>query len=56
MKTFANILKSKIDERIYKGIQLPNNLACILISDRNTEKSACQLSVGVGSFQNPKEY
>ncbi|KAM3142497.1 hypothetical protein pb186bvf_005399 [Paramecium bursaria] len=49
------IFKSKIDTRIYKSIELPNKLLCLLISDKDTEKSAAALNVDVGSLCDPQE-
>lgn len=47
------ILKSTIDKRIYKSIQLKNKLICLLISDQETEKSAAALNVDVGTLEDP---
>lgn len=47
------ILKSTIDTRLYKALQLPNKLQCLLISDKDTEKSAAALNVEVGSLEDP---
>ena len=49
------IRKSKIDSRIYKALSLPNKLSCLLISDKDTEKSAAALNVNVGSLEDPKD-
>jgi insulysin len=47
------IRKSKIDQRIYKSLVLPNKISCLLISDAETEKSAAALNVNVGSLEDP---
>lgn len=49
------ILKSKIDNRIYKAIELPNKLLCLLVSDKDTEKSAAAMNVDIGSLADPIE-
>ena len=50
------IAKSCNDKRLYKHIILKNNLECLLISDKETDKSAASLSVGVGKLEDPREY
>ncbi|NCP63873.1 MAG: peptidase M16 [Paraglaciecola sp.] len=50
------IVKSPIDSREYKSITLANKLEVVLVSDPTVEKSAAALSVGAGSFQEPKEF
>ena len=50
------IVKSPIDTREYSSIVLDNQLEVVLVSDPTIEKSAAALSVGVGSFQEPKEF
>ena len=47
MKSLTKIIQSKNDPRIYRHISLPNQLSCILISDKDTDKSAASISVGV---------
>ena len=42
--------KSPNDEREYKAVELPNKLKVVLVSDPTVEKSACAMSVGVGSM------
>lgn len=51
-----NIIKSKIDRRIYKYLKLDNDLEAILIHDDQTEQSAVSLTVHVGYYNDPKEY
>ena len=53
LKSLVNIRKSRSDDRIYKYLRLKNDLRCILIQDKDTEKSAACLSVGVGSLADP---
>lgn len=45
--------KSPNDERSYAAFNLENKLKVLLIHDPRTEKSACSISVGVGSLQDP---
>lgn len=47
--------KSKIDQRLYKSLTLPNKLSCLLISDADTEKSAAALNVNVGALEDPSD-
>jgi insulysin len=49
-----NIIKSKSDSRIYKHLKLSNKLQCLIISDKNADKSAAALDVHVGSVLDPK--
>ena len=53
MKVLRNVIKSKSDDRIYKTFELPNSLQCLIISDREAEKTSTALSVATGSFQDP---
>ena len=41
--------QSPNDKRIYKLVELQNQLKVLMISDPSLEKSACAISVGVGS-------
>lgn len=52
----STIVKSPNDNREYKSITLENELQLVLVSDPTIEQSAAALSVGVGSFQEPKEF
>jgi secreted Zn-dependent insulinase-like peptidase len=36
-------------------MKLDNDMMCLLISDKNTDLSACSLNVGVGSINNPEK-
>lgn len=49
-----NIIKSKCDLRTYKYMQLSNKMRCILISDKEADKSAAALDVKVGCALDPK--
>ena len=47
------IRQSKSDDRVYKYLRLSNQLRCLLISDKDIEKSAACLHVKVGSLHDP---
>lgn len=49
------IEKSKIDEREYRGVILPNGLRVMLVSDPSIHLSAVSLDVACGSYSNPPE-
>lgn len=48
------IKTSKSDRRLYKHITLGNKLQCLLISDKEADKSAASLDVHVGAALDPK--
>ena len=48
--------KSPNDQRDYHTFTLPNELQVVLVSDPTLEVSGASLSVGVGSYQNPKDF
>lgn len=45
--------KSKSDDRAYRYLKLQNDLQCLLVSDKDVEKSAACLYVNVGSLHDP---
>jgi insulysin len=45
-----------LQERKTSKVQLSNGIQALVISDPNFKKSACALSVGVGSYDDPKEF
>lgn len=47
--------KASEDTREYRGIQLPNGLKAILISDPTTDKAGAALDVHVGHLSDPWE-
>ena len=55
MKLLGTVIKSATDRRVYKAVQLPNKLECLIISDSEAEKSSSSMSVAAGSFQDPLE-
>lgn len=48
-----NIVKSQQDNRDYRGLQLPNGLKVLLVSDPSTDKAAAALTVDVGHMSDP---
>jgi len=49
------VIQSISDKRIFKPLELANNLQCLIISDKDANKSSAALSVAVGSFSDPLE-
>ena len=49
-----NIVKSKLDAREYKCLQLDNQMRVMLIHDPEADKSAASLDVMVGCSLDPK--
>ncbi len=47
------IIKPLIDTNEYKHITLKNKLDVLLIYDKNTDKSACSMTVNVGYYNDP---
>ncbi|CAG2101367.1 unnamed protein product [Medioppia subpectinata] len=54
-ESYESIVKPNDDKRDYKAIVLTNGLKVLLISDRETDKSAAALTVGVGSMSDPRD-
>lgn len=50
----AEVIKSELDEREYKVIELDNQIKVALVSDARLQKAAASISVAVGSNANPK--
>ena len=55
METFQ-IVKSRSDQRAYRGLVLENKMKVMLISDPTTDKSAASMDVHVGSMRDPREF
>lgn len=56
VQIFKDIPKSsKLDQREYRGVILPNGLRVMLVSDPNAERSAASLDVNVGCWSDPPE-
>jgi secreted Zn-dependent insulinase-like peptidase len=53
--SISKVIKSISDKRIYLPLSLKNDLECLIISDKDAQKSAAALSVNVGSFMDPIE-
>jgi len=49
----SNVIKSISDKRTYRPLKLSNHIECLVISDRDAQKSAAALSVNIGSFADP---
>jgi len=54
-KVFNDIPKSPRDDRLYRGLELNNNMKVLVISDPLTDKSAAALDVHIGSMSDPAE-
>lgn len=50
-----SVTKSINDERDYKVIELPNKLICLLVHDKDADKSSASLSVKIGYHQDPTD-
>ena len=48
-----NIIKGKLDDRLYRSLKLGNAMRCVLVSDKDVEKSAACMYVGSGSLADP---
>lgn len=49
-KVYDEIPKSPRDDRLYRGLELKNNMKVLLISDPSTDKSASALDVHIGKL------
>lgn len=47
---YDNIPKSVRDDRLYRGLELKNNMKVLLISDASTDKAAAAMDVHVGKW------
>ncbi|KAF4527050.1 hypothetical protein B566_EDAN001599 [Ephemera danica] len=50
-----SVVKSAEDKRLYRGLQLNNDLKVMLISDPSTDKAAAALDVNIGYLSDPEE-
>ncbi|XP_053623263.1 insulin-degrading enzyme [Plodia interpunctella] len=55
LRRVDNIVKSQVDKREYRGLELSNRLKVLLVSDPTTDKSAAALDVSVGYLSDPDE-
>lgn len=51
----VDIVKPERDDRSYRYLELPNQLAVVIISDRHTETAAASMFIRVGHMQDPEE-
>ena len=49
-KMYNDIPKSPRDDRLYRGLELSNNMKVLVISDPLTDKSAAALDVHIGKI------
>ena len=49
-KVYDEIPKSPRDDRLYRGLELKNNMKVLLISDPSTDKAAAALDVHIGKI------
>ena len=54
MKILGKVIQSQSDKRAFQAIELANKLQCLVISDREAQRSSAALSVGVGSLKDPQ--
>ena len=52
---YDNIPKSFGDDRLYRGLELKNNMKVLLISDGKTDKAAAAMDVHVGKCRVPRQ-
>lgn len=52
---YDNIVKSREDQREYRGLKLNNGMRVLLVSDPTTDKSAACLCVEVGHMSDPAD-
>jgi len=54
IRTLSNqIKKSKLDDRVYRYVQLNNCMRCLMVQDVDVEKSAASIFVGSGNLVDP---
>lgn len=56
MKETGQIVKSPLDKREYRQLQLKNGMQVVLVSDPTLSASAAALILPVGSAQDPREF
>jgi secreted Zn-dependent insulinase-like peptidase len=55
IKVNNQIKKSKLDDRLYRYVKLQNQLKCVLVHDKDVEKSSACMFVDRGSLFDPKD-
>lgn len=48
------VIKGDADWRIYRPLQLPNGVTCLLVHDKESKTTACSVSVGIGASADPR--
>ncbi len=48
IRVHENIIKSDNDKRNYRGLELDNEMKCLLINDPKTDRSAASVDVNIG--------
>lgn len=48
LRRVDNIVKSAVDDRNYRGLELNNHMKVLLVSDPTTDKSAAAMDVNIG--------
>ncbi|XP_070209984.1 insulin-degrading enzyme-like [Littorina saxatilis] len=51
----GEIIRSENDHRLYRGLELNNGMKVMLVSDKDTDKSAAGMDIHVGSLKDPVE-
>ena len=54
MRVSNNIKKPKLDDRLYRYVKLENQMKCLLVHDKDVEKSSACMFVDRGSLCDPK--
>ena len=49
-----SVIKGDADWRIYRPLQLPNGVTCLLVNDKESKTTACSVSVGIGASADPR--
>lgn len=45
-----SIIRSENDARLYRGLELNNGMKVLLVSDKDTDKSAAGMDVNIGQL------
>uniref|UniRef100_A0A7S3PZZ8 Peptidase M16 N-terminal domain-containing protein n=1 Tax=Chaetoceros debilis TaxID=122233 RepID=A0A7S3PZZ8_9STRA len=48
------VIKGDADWRIYRPLQLPNGVTCLLVHDKESKTTACSVSIGIGASADPR--
>ncbi|ORD94727.1 IDE [Enterospora canceri] len=55
MNEVKQVITSKVDKNDYELVELENGTRVVLVSNSEFDTAACAVSMGVGTFNNPKE-